>query len=101
MLLQLICTGSGPCSGDVVLVARVTEKRGKHHRSKVEKITIGKASFSLAAGAKQTLRVKLTAKGNALVAGAGKHGATVELSGSDLASRVLIIKAVTEKKKQG
>jgi hypothetical protein len=101
VLLQLICTGSGPCSGDVVLVASVTEKRGKHHRSKVEKITIGKASFSLAAGAKQTLRVKLTAKGNALIASAREHSATVELSGSDLASRLLIIKAVTEKKKQG
>jgi hypothetical protein len=100
VLLQLICTGSGPCSGEVVLVASVRQKRGKHHRAKVEKLTIGKARFSLPAGAKQTLAVKLTPKGKALIAGAGKHGTTVQLSGSDLASRILIVKASSEKKKK-
>ncbi|HEY1687701.1 MAG TPA: carboxypeptidase regulatory-like domain-containing protein [Solirubrobacteraceae bacterium] len=100
VLLDLICTGSGPCAGEVVLIASVTEKRGKHHRSKLEKLTIGKASFSLATGAKKTLAVKLAPKGKALIASAGKHGLKVQLSGSDLASRTLIIKASSKKKKK-
>jgi hypothetical protein len=81
-LLKLRCSG-GPCRGRLKLIARV--KMGKRTRN----LVIGKAAFRLAAGAKRTLRVKLSSLAlrelrkhkslKAKVAGTGVARSTVKL----------------------
>ncbi len=80
--IKVTCTG-GACSGSFTLTAKI--KQGK----KTKTLTIGKASFSLAAGASSTLSVKLSgpakqelAKGKtvkAKLSGTGITAATVKL----------------------
>jgi hypothetical protein len=80
--LKLTCKGEGPCKGSLKLTAKI--KSG----GKTKTLTIGKASFSLAAGASKTLKVKLSgpakqalAKGplKAKVSGSGVAASTVKL----------------------
>jgi Divergent InlB B-repeat domain len=80
--LKLTCTGEGPCKGSLKLSAKL--KSG----GKLKALTIGKGSFSLAKGAKATLKVKLSgpakqalAKGplKAKVKGSGVIASTVKL----------------------
>jgi hypothetical protein len=81
-LLKLTCSG-GPCKGQLKLTAKVTQG------GKKKKLTIGKASFSLASGATSTLKVKLSgpakqelAKGKTIkakVSGTGVVSSTVKL----------------------
>jgi hypothetical protein len=52
--LKLTCTGEGACKGSLKLTAKI--KSG----GKTKNLTIGKGSFSLAKGAKSTLKVKLS-----------------------------------------
>ena len=80
--LKLTCSG-GPCKGTVQLTAKV--KQGK----KTKSLVIGKASFSIAAGATATVKVKLSgpakqelAKGKTLKAktsGTGLTASTVKV----------------------
>lgn len=70
-LVKLTCSG-GPCSGTLKLSAKV--KQGTKRKS----VQIGKSLFSLAAGAKKTLKVRLSSaamrelkKAGSLKAGAG------------------------------
>jgi hypothetical protein len=86
--LKLSCAG-GPCSGSLTLTAKV--KQGK----KTKSLVVGRASFSLAAGASTTLNVKLSgpakqelAKGKAVKA---------QLGGSGIAART--VKLLPPKKK--
>jgi hypothetical protein len=80
--LKLTCKGEGACKGSLKLTAKI--KSG----GKTKNLTIGKGSFSLAAGATTTLKVKLSgpakqaiAKGplKAKVSGSGVRGSTVKL----------------------
>ncbi len=80
--LKLTCKGEGPCKGTLKLTAKI--KSG----GKTKTLTIGKGSFSLATGAKKTLKVKLSgpakkalAKGplKAKVKGSGVRSSTVKL----------------------
>jgi Divergent InlB B-repeat domain len=80
--LKLTCSG-GPCKGALKLTARLKQGR------KIKTLTIGKASFKLAAGAAKTLKVKLSApakrelaKGKTLrakLSGTGIAASTVKL----------------------
>jgi len=81
-LLKLTCTGEGPCKGSLKLTAKV--KSG----GKTKNLTIGKASFNLAAGAKKTIKVKLSGPAKQAVAkkplkakvkGSGVRSSTVKL----------------------
>jgi hypothetical protein len=81
-LLKLTCNGEGPCKGSLKLTAKI--KSGGKTKNK----TIGKGSFSLAAGGKTTLKVKLSGPANqavakkplkAKVSGSGVRGSTVKL----------------------
>jgi List-Bact-rpt repeat protein len=81
-LLKLTCTGEGPCKGTLKLTAKIKVS------GKIKNLTIGKGSFSLAAGAKKTLKVKLSgpakkalAQGplKAKVKGTGVRATTVKL----------------------
>lgn len=80
--LKLTCKGEGACKGSLKLTAKI--KAG----GKTKNLTIGKAPFSLAAGASTTLKVKLSgpakkalAKGplKAKVGGTGVAASTVKL----------------------
>jgi hypothetical protein len=87
--LKLTCTG-GPCKGTVKLTAKV--KQG----GKTKNLQIGQASFSIAAGATATVKVKLSGpaktelgKGKTLKAktsGTGLAGSTVKVKPAKKAS---------------
>jgi hypothetical protein len=87
--LKLTCSG-GACKGTLKLTAKV--KQGK----KTKNVVIGKASFSLAAGASKTIKVKLSgpakqelAKGKTLKA---------KLSGTGITSSTVKLKPAKKKK---
>jgi hypothetical protein len=99
--VTLRCPGPGSCSGVMRLVARVVTKHGK--RKKTSKVTIGVASFSMAAGKKATLRVRLTGQGRKLLGKAGKRGLKVTVAGSGVkahAATLKMAKAGKHKKKK-
>lgn len=102
--LELTCSGGSACNGSLKLVYMerikkvVTRKGRRQVKHVVKKVTIAKASFSLAANGSETLKVKLTAAGRKLVEKAGKHGLKAELSGSAVKSRTLVIKAARKGK---
>jgi hypothetical protein len=81
--LKLTCKGEGPCKGSLKLTAKI--KSG----GKTKNLTIGKASFSIAAGATKTLKVKLSgAAKKALTKGALK----AKVGGSGVASSTVKLK---------
>lgn len=88
--VTLRCPGPGACSGVLKLVAPVVAKHGK--RKKTSNVTIGVASFSIAAGKSATLRVRLTGQGSKLLSKAGKHGLKVTLAGTGVKGRALTLK---------
>ncbi len=104
LTFTLQCTGSGPCSGTVKLLAKVTEKRtvkrhGKRHTVKVTRnITVGETGYSIAIGGTTTLTIHLSAKGRSLLRSAGTKGLKVTLSGAGVQSSTVVLK---EKPKHG
>lgn len=80
--LKLTCSG-GPCKGTLKLTAKIRQGR------KSKRMTIGSASFNLAAGAVKTLTVRLSAAAKkalvragtlkAALSGTGVAGSTVKL----------------------
>ena len=82
-LLKLTCNGEGPCKGSLKLTAKI--KSGGKTKNK----TIGKGSFSLAAGAKATLKVKLSAPAKQAVA---KKPLKAKVSGSGVRSSTVKLK---------
>jgi hypothetical protein len=85
-MLKLTCTGGGPCSGTLKLLARV--RQGKRTTT----VTVGTARYSIARTKSATIRVPLTAKGRSLLGKAGKRGLKVTLSGSGVKGRALTLK---------
>jgi hypothetical protein len=78
--VTLRCPGPGACSGVMRIVVRVTTRHGRG--KKTSKVTIGVASFSMAAGKSATLRVHLTGQGRKLLGKAGRRGLAVQISGT-------------------
>jgi len=89
--VTLRCPGPGACSGVLKIVARVTTRHGR--RRKTSNVTIGVASFSMAAGKSITLRVRLTGQGGKLLAKAGRRGLKVQIAGSGVQARTATLKA--------
>jgi IPT/TIG domain-containing protein len=89
--IALHCPGQGPCGGTLLLqVASGAGAHGKRNRVyRKGALTIGRASFSIAAGASATVSVHLTGKGQALVRKAGQKGLEAQLSGTGVAPRQL------------
>jgi hypothetical protein len=83
-VLKLTCKGQGSCKGSLKLVARLKVK------GKLKNVEIGKASFSLAAGASKTLKVKLAGAAKKVLGRAKNVKATV--SGSGVAKSTVTIK---------
>lgn len=93
--VTLTCTGEGACEGSLKLVYEeksTSDKRDKRGKPKSTKVTIGTASYTIAAGGSGAVAVKLTPKGAVLVAKSGKHGLKVKLTGSGLKPRTLLVK---------
>ena len=88
--VTLSCPGAAPCSGVLKLVARVVTKHGKRKRAR--NVTIGVASFSMAAGKKVTLRVHLTGQGRKLLGKAGKKGLKVQITGSGVQAHTAVLR---------
>ncbi len=93
-MLKLTCTGGGPCSGTLKLVARV--RQGKRTTT----VTVGTARYSIVRTKSATIRVPLTAKGRSLLSKAGKRGLKVTLSGSGVKGRTLVLKPAKAKHKK-
>ncbi len=89
--VTLRCPGPGACSGVLKLVARVVTKHGQH--KKTSNLTVGSASFSMAAGKSLTLRVHLTGQGRKLVTKAGRRGLKVNVAGTGVQARGATLKA--------
>jgi hypothetical protein len=83
-VLKLSCKGQGPCKGSLKLMAKL--KVG----GKLKNIEIGKASFSLAAGASKTLKVKLAGAAKKVLGKAKTVKATV--SGAGVTKSTVTIK---------
>jgi PKD repeat protein len=84
--LKLTCRGEVPCKGSLELVVRL-----RRHGHAVTR-TIGKASFSVAAGGRATVPVTLSTLGKRLVRAADKHGLSVTLRGIRITTRSLVLK---------
>lgn len=81
--LKISCKGEGACKGTVKLIAKL--KVG--HETK--KVTVGKASFSLPAGASKPLTIKLSGPAKKLL---GKGRTLIaKVSGSDVAASTVRI----------
>jgi hypothetical protein len=89
--VTLRCPGPGSCSGVMKIVARVVTKHGK--RKKTSNVTVGVASFSMAAGKSVTLRVHLTGQGRKLLGKAGRRGLKVQIAGSGVQAHTATLKA--------
>jgi len=88
--VTLSCPGVAPCSGVMRIVARVTTKHGRH--KKTSNVTIGVASFSMAAGKSVTLRVHLTGPGSQLLRRAGRRGLKVQITGSGVQAHTAVLR---------
>ena len=88
--VTLSCPGPGACSGVLKLVARAVTKHGK--RKTTSNVTIGSASFSMAAGKSVTLKVHLTGQGRKLLGKAGKKGLKVQIAGSGVQAHAAVLK---------
>ena len=94
--VTLRCPGPGACSGVMKLVALVVTKNGK--RKKTSKVTIGSASFSIAAGKSITLRVHLTGQGRKLLGQAGRKGLKVQIAGTGVTAKAAVLKEAAKHK---
>lgn len=103
---RLHCGGAGACHGSLKLTARVTEIRdvrrhGRRHTVRhVATVTIGSATFALAADTDETLTVHLTGAGSSAVRGAGRHGLDAKVSGSDVNEGTMVLQEAVAKRRR-
>jgi Divergent InlB B-repeat domain len=101
-LLKLTCKGGGACRGALKLYAKLPSsggKKGKRHRKKSKLVLIGKASFSIAAGGRRTIKAKIK---NGQAKKLLRKGKVVKakLKGSDVANRTIKLKPAKSKHKK-
>ena len=102
-LLHVSCA-PGACSGVIKLSAKSKPKKKKKgnrkHKKGAKTVLIGKAKFSIAAGASVVVPVKLNGKGKALVSQAGKKGLKATVSGTGVTKGKVLLKGPSKKKKK-
>lgn len=86
--VTLSCPGVAPCSGVLKLATKVKAGKGK----KAKSVTIGLASFSIAAGKRATLKVRLTGQGAKLLGKSGRNGLAVQIAGSGVKAQAAKLK---------
>jgi hypothetical protein len=96
--VTLRCPGPGACSGVMRILARVTTRHGR--RKKTSSVTIGVASFSMAAGKRVTLRVHLTGPGSQLLRRAGRRGLRVQIAGSGVQAHAAVLRQPSSKRRR-
>lgn len=98
--LALRCTGAGACKGRIKLVEKVVRvlKRHGRRRRRVVSVLLGRAAFSIAAGAKKTIEVRLTRKAARLIMKAGRRGLHVSLIGPGVHRRTLLLKLAAKRR---
>ena len=98
VLIPLTCSGSQSCHGTLELFALIAQKPNSKRslRSRTGKgnhgVLIGKGRFSVSAGHRATVKVKLNRKGKALVHHAKASGLRVALTGTGIKKRTVKIK---------
>jgi hypothetical protein len=93
--VTLRCPGPGACSGVMKIVARGPASHGS--RKKTSNVTIGVASFSIAAGKRVTLHVHLTGQGRKLLGKAGRRGLAVKVTGTGVKAQTAKLKSKAKK----
>ncbi len=96
--VTLRCPGPGACSGVMRILARVTTRHGR--RKKTSNVTIGVASFSMAAGKRVTLRVHLTGPGSQLLRRAGRRGLRVQIAGSGVQAHAAVLRQPSSRRRR-
>lgn len=103
VLLPVRCGSNAACRGIAKLVAEVQPRgrAGQQNRvgRRAQKIVFGKSRFSVAAGRRATIRIKLNGKGKQLLRDAGKKGVKAKVSGTGIKPRSLILKSSPPPKK--
>lgn len=92
--VTLSCPGAAPCSGVLKLVARVVTKHGR--RKRAGNVTIGVASFSIGAGKRVTLHVRLTGQGSKLLGKGGGKGLRVQIAGSGVKAHTALLRPASK-----
>jgi Divergent InlB B-repeat domain len=95
--MKVSCPGPGSCSGSFKLTAKVTTGKGK----KTKQMVVGKASFSLAPGTFNTLRVSLNGTAKQILASGKQLRASVIGAGVKSGSVTLKGMSGKPKKKKG
>ena len=70
-LIKLTCTGTATCSGRLTIMVKRTTGKGKKRHTKTQ--TIGTATFSIADGKSETVKLTLNGTGRALLNAAHGH----------------------------
>jgi hypothetical protein len=90
--LRFRCPGALQCKGDVRLDARPTSTKAKAIR-----VSARTVDFTIPAGSKKTIAVRLSRKGRRLVSAAGKEGIRVRLHGDQIQGRSLLLRRATDR----
>lgn len=85
--LGLRCPVTGPCEGDLRLVAPAAEESGR-----AVSISSGRVNFVISAGGEKTVVIGLNKKGRNLFSAAGDKGARIRLAGDEVKSRSILLK---------
>lgn len=88
--IQLSCPGKGDCKVTLKLTAEQKTKNAKG-KTVTKQVVIGSGSVTVGAGKVATIAVPLNAKGESLLAKAGKAGLKVKLTGTGVKHRTLTV----------
>jgi PKD domain len=88
-LLKLHCPSTAACRGEVELICGVTLRR--HHHRFGMRLPIGRAAFTIPPKRTTTVPVRISARGKALVARAGRKGLKAQLTGTGVKHRLVLL----------
>jgi hypothetical protein len=102
--VPIVCA-SATCAGTIELTAQIAAKHGKgKKKAKKKTVVLGKGSYSLAAGTKATIAVRLTAAGKSALAKAKRHKlsgkAGVSVTGGLTVQKSVVLSEAGKKKKK-
>jgi hypothetical protein len=86
--VRIHCPSPAGCTGVIRLIARVQLERNR--RSSGKRMQVGRTAFTIPGGTTR-VRVRLTSKGLAAVAEAGKKGVRTQLTGPGIQHRLVLL----------
>jgi hypothetical protein len=108
VLLTLKCSGPGACKGLAKLTVRDTSKRkskrknmrrAQRSRKRSKTVVVGKSQFSIAAGSRKVVKIRLNGKGKAMLRKAGKQALRLKLAGTGIRPTTIVVKPAKSKSK--